>query len=116
MIRISAVTAIAVSLVLAGCAQQEEEPPVIRGEPTYDKFGGINGCEDGYIYVPGAAPIDQCLPPDDDCDPVTTADGQTIPCPPPVRNPNDPLGGDDPDRTPVDPIDPTTGAAAGIPG
>ena len=111
MLRLTATTAIAASLFLAGCAQQEEpDAPVIRGEPTYDKYGSINGCEEGR-YIPGAAPVDQCLPPED-CEPTIGADGQTIPCPPPMRNPNDVLEGDDPERRP----NATVGTLSSVPG
>ena len=75
------------AFVLGACAQQEEPAdPVIQGQPIYNKFGSeIIGCEEG-VYIPGAAPQEQCLPPDDDCDPTFDSTGQQIPCPPPPPN------------------------------
>ena len=87
--------AVGVIGMLAACAQQEE-PPVIKPQPVYNKFGE-GSCEGEWIYVPGAAPqFDECVPPED-CDPVYAADGSIIECPPPPRYP-DPGGGDDDDR------------------
>lgn len=58
--------------VLAACASQPE--PMISPEPTFDKFGS-GACEEGYVYVPGTAPQPpECIP-EDDCDPITLADG-----------------------------------------
>ncbi|MEM9427622.1 MAG: hypothetical protein AAGA06_13075 [Pseudomonadota bacterium] len=82
--------------LLAACAQQEE-PPVIKPQPVYDKFGGSGSCVGGYIYVPGTVPeLDECIP-EDECDPVYAADGSLIDCIPPSRFP-DPGGDDDNDR------------------
>ena len=67
--------------VLGACASQPE--PMIAPEPTFDKFGG-GACEEGYVYVPGTAPQPpECIP-EDDCDPITLADGSVVwDCPPP---------------------------------
>lgn len=75
--------------LLAGCAQQEE--PMVRPQPVFDKFGG-GSCEGDWIYVPGTAPeYAECVPPDE-CEPVYDSAGNLIDCPP-VRRP-DPGRGD----------------------
>ena len=85
-------TALGVIGVLAACAQQEE-PPVIKPQPVYNKFGE-GSCEGEWIYVPGTVPeLDECVPPED-CEPVYASDGSIIECPPPPRFP-DPGGSDD---------------------
>ena len=76
--------------ILAACAQQ---PEPIRPQPVFDKLG-TGSCQDGYVYVPGTAPTEPCVP-IDECEGLTGADGATIPCLPP--------GGrdDDDGRTPT---------------
>jgi hypothetical protein len=65
--------------LLAGCAQQEE--PMVRPQPVFDKFGG-GSCEGEWIYVPGAAPeYAECVPPDE-CEPVYDTAGNLIECVP----------------------------------
>lgn len=72
--------------ILAACASQPE--PMISPEPTFDKFGD-GQCEEGYVYVPGTAPRPpECIP-EDDCDPITLADGSVVwDCPPPPPPPD----------------------------
>ena len=75
------------------CSQPEPqpEPPMIRGEPMYDKYGGIVGCEDG-VYIPGAPPAQQCLPPPEDCRinvPGAAPTNSSLPPCPPSRQPRD---------------------------
>ena len=108
---ISILSLAALGAAVAACSQPEPmEPPVIRGEPIFDKFGGITGCTDG-VYVPGAAPQDQCLPPSDDCEPGTTVSSAAAqPCPPP-RMPRDPGRDPEPQRDPQ--RDPTGASTAG---
>ncbi len=88
--------------LLAGCAQQEEHA-MVAPEPTFDKYGN-GSCDEGWIYVPGAAPENPCIP-EDECDPVYDSAGNIIDCPPP--------------RTPIpDDGDPISrgSATAGTPG
>lgn len=86
---------IATAGILAACAQQEEVT-VVAPQPIFDKFGNAE-CVEGYILVPGAAPIPECIP-EDECEEITTADGNVIPCPPPGR-PDDHDGDDGRDPT-----------------
>ena len=72
---------VTVAGMVAACGQPEPDAPVVRGQPVFDKFGGIAGCESGE-YIPGAAQEFQCLPPTDDCIEGYNAAGQPIPCPP----------------------------------
>ena len=95
--------------VLAACASQPE--PMISPEPTFDKFGG-GACEEGFVYVPGTAPQPpECIP-EDDCDPITLADGSVVlDCtPPPPNRDRDP----DRDDSSTTGRDPTTGSS--VPG
>ncbi len=86
---------LAVPAFLVACAQQEEPRP-IQGQILLDKMGNPAGCTSG-VYIPGAQFEEQCLPPDEQCDPqLTTADPN---CPPPGRQPND-TPDDDPSRNP----------------
>lgn len=114
MIRIGGVLCIAA--LAAACAQTEPAPeaPVIRGEPMYDKYGGITGC-DGGVYIPGAPPERQCLPPreEDDCIVVVPGtapprDSALPPCPP-SRQPNDDREPREPQRPSARPVPGTAG-------
>ena len=84
---------IGIAGILAACASQPE--PQIAPEPMFDKFGG-GTCEEGYVYIPGTVPeLAECVP-EDECDPITLADGSVVwDCPPPGRDPGD---DDDDDR------------------
>ena len=84
--------------LLTACAQTEA--PTIHPEPTFDKFGG-GSCTDGYIYVPGAAPQNPCIP-EDECEPVYDSAGNIIDCLPPNGRPQYPNdgGSDDGGRSP----------------
>jgi len=83
--------------VIGACSQPEPEPRVIRGEPMFDKYGDVSGC-DGGVYIPGAALEDQCLPPPDECRGQSTASAAGVPCPPSKRPRED---RDDPGRSPT---------------
>ena len=85
-------TALALPVLVAACAQQEERP-VIQGQLIFDKFGGPIGCDQGE-YIPGAPNYLQCLPPDEACEDPAFSNNPFC-RPPPGRQPN---GG--PDRTP----------------
>lgn len=78
--------------ILAACAQQEEVT-VVAPQPIFDKFGNAE-CVEGYILVPGTAPIPECIP-EDECEEIVTADGNVIPCPPPPGRPDDDDDDDD---------------------
>ncbi|QMU59147.1 MAG: hypothetical protein GKR98_13675 [Boseongicola sp.] len=82
---IQLLAAVGITAVLSACAQQPES---IRPEPTFDKLGG-GECEEGWVYIPGTAPRPpECIP-EDDCDPITLADGSVVwdcPPPPPTRD------------------------------
>ncbi|WP_171323470.1 hypothetical protein [Halovulum dunhuangense] len=95
-------TLLACGAFVAACSQPEPAPPppVIQGEPIYDKFGGVTGCTSG-VYVPGAAPQDQCLPPPDECTPNSTT----------AADPCLPLRDDDRGRDPTTPDPQTPGTA-----
>lgn len=72
----------AVAALLAACAQQEE--PMIRPQPVFDKYGE-GSCEGEWVYVPGTAPeYAECVPPDE-CEPVYDSAGNLIECPPERR-------------------------------
>ena len=86
---------LAVVAVVGACSQPEPTRTVIRGEPMFDKYGDVSGC-DGGVYVPGAALEDQCLPPPDQCDDPATASAAGIPCPPSRQERED---RDDPGRS-----------------
>lgn len=63
---------VAIAGVLAACASQPE--PMITPEPTFDKFGS-GSCQEVCVCVPETAPQPpECIP-EDDCDPITLADG-----------------------------------------
>ncbi len=100
-------TAVALSAMLAACAQQEEPRTMVSPEPVFDKYGG-GSCEEGYIYQPGTA----YQPPvcEEDCDAAVDSTGAPIPCPPPSRRPHD----DDDDSSSggrTTPGTPSTGSA-----
>ena len=78
-------------VAFAGCTQIEA-PQVIQGQPLYDKLGNQVGCERG-MFIPGAQYEEQCLPPDEQCEPIVGANNPD--CPPPGRDPN---GGRDPNN------------------
>lgn len=63
--------------LLSACAQQEEVT-MVKPQPTFDKFGN-GSCDDGWVYVPGAAPVDPCIP-EDECEPVYDSAGNIIDC------------------------------------
>lgn len=90
--------------LVSACAQQEEVT-LIAPQPTFDKFGN-GSCDDGWIYVPGAAPINPCIP-EDECQPVYDAAGNVIECLPPPRE-HEQEGDDSSGRQ-----SPTGGATAG---
>ncbi len=96
-----------IPLTLAACAQQEEAPPPIQGQPVFNKMGEVVGCEQG-VYVPGAAAPNQCYIPDDECDPQYSSVDPD--CVPPGRDPQD-SGSRDPE--PVTPNNPTGAATFG---
>ncbi|MBD3677362.1 MAG: hypothetical protein HUJ27_03060 [Rhodobacteraceae bacterium] len=78
--------------LVSACARSNQPEP-IQGQIVYNKFGEASGCEEG-VYIPGAPLPEQCLPPDEECDPrAVTFDPN---CPPP-RQDDDP----DPQREPV---------------
>ena len=83
------IASVGIAAVIAGCAQQEEIT-MVAPEPVFDKFGG-GSCEEGYIYVPGAAFEPSVCVPEDECEGIVNADGSEVPCPPP------PPGRDDDD-------------------
>jgi hypothetical protein len=91
--------------LLAACAQQEETL-TIKPQPTFDKFGN-GSCEDGWIYVPGTAPIDPCIP-EDECEPVYDSTGAIIECLPPQQ------GSQEDGGRPFTPRSPTGAPTAGI--
>ncbi|AZQ67735.1 hypothetical protein EF888_11675 [Silicimonas algicola] len=78
--------------ILTACAQTETT--MVRPEPVFDKYGN-GSCQEGWIYTPGAAPQQLCVPEDECLQPVQTASG--IYCPPVYRQPQDD-GRDDNDR------------------
>ena len=110
---------VAVAALVVSCTQPEPEPPRISGQPIFDKFGGVIGCEGG-VYIPGA-PIDQqCEPPLDECEEQIPGTAAVIPCPPPREDcdpqtstfPCPPGQRDDEDRDP-DSTPNTPGTAPG---
>ena len=74
-----------VAATLVACAQTETTT-MVRPEPVFDKFGN-GSCEAGWIYTPGAAPEELCVPEDECVNPVQTASG--IYCPPVYRQEQD---------------------------
>ena len=96
---------IAIVGLLSACAQQEEHLTMVSPQPVFDKYGE-GSCEEGYIYVPGAAQVPRCVP-EDECIEETGLTAANIPCPPPYQRPDD--GDDDSTRTGQNPF----GAAAG---
>ncbi len=98
--------------VLTACASQPE--PMIAPEPTFDKYGS-GACEEGYVYVPGTAPQPpECIP-EDDCDPITLADGSVVwDCPPPP--PRRDRGDDDSSSSGGDPSTGSTIPGTAAPG
>lgn len=83
MKRLNVIAVAAIAGVLSACAQQ---PELLAPQPTFDKFGD-GACEEGWVYIPGTAPQPpECIP-EDECDPITLADGSVVwDCPPPPRD------------------------------
>ncbi|MAQ85619.1 MAG: hypothetical protein CMH12_20555 [Maritimibacter sp.] len=91
---------VAAPLALAACAQQEEPMPprVIKGEPIYNKYGSVVGCEQG-LYIPGAQLPYQCMPPPppgEQCDPTYASNDPN--CLPPYGRQPDPKTGRTPNQ------------------
>ena len=95
---------VAILGVLAACAQQEEPMTMVAPEPVFDKYG-TGSCDEGYVYVAGAAQVPRCVP-EDECIDSTQVGAASIPCPPPTRQRDD-----DDDNGRSSQPNPTTGAA-----
>ena len=91
-----------IAFILAGCAQQQQQPVTVAPQPIYNKFGEAIGCEGGGELNPSYDPNGGLTGEyENPCEPEECEDGYVvgaadIPCDPPRER-------DDPQRTPTPP-------------
>ena len=80
--------AVGVPVFVAACAPAQV-PDAIQGELLFNKYGEA-GCVQG-VFIPGAPPAQQCLPPPDDCDDNAAFAANNPNCLPRDENGNQPV-------------------------
>ncbi|GAB4388453.1 hypothetical protein [Albidovulum sp.] len=83
----SRIAGLVLPLFVVGCAQQNEPPKPIQGQPVFNKYGEQVGCESG-VFIPGAPEQFQCRPPEE-CAPNTAFAAYNPACLQPGRQPGD---------------------------